>query len=251
MVMGNLMDRRFEKDVSSKGDIIHVPNLAAMTVGDKGANSAVTFVSTAETKVDITINQHKYVAFEIEDIAEVQADRNLRQMYTTRAGYDLAAAIDSYCCNMIDNFSQTVGTDNVDVTDDNLLTCLTYLDNANAPVVNRAWVISPETRSSIMKIDKFVRMDYVKPTGQTAIESAMLSQPLYGAPVYVTTQLKDGSSGHIMGLFHKEAMALVVQRKPMVHVMYYIDNLDYKVVVDVIFGTMEMRDTFGAELLGK
>jgi len=249
--MGNLMDRRFEADVSSAGDIIHVPNLGAMTVGDKSANSVVTFAATAETKVDITIDQHKYVAFEIEDIAEVQANRNLRTMYTTRAGYDLAAAIDSYCCNMIDNFSQTVGTDNVDVTDGDLLDCVTYLDNANAPVVNRAWVISPETRSSIMKIDKFVRLDYVKPTGQTAIETALLSQPIYGAPVYVTTQVKNGSAGHIMGLFHKEAMALVIQRKPKVHVDYYIDNLDYKVVVDVIFGTQEMRDTFGAELLGK
>lgn len=253
LVFGALVDRKFEAEVKQKGDIIHVPNLAAMTVAQKTAGNAVSFTATTESKTDITVDQDWVVAFRIDNIAEVQAQNNLRQMYTTRAGKDLAVKIDSTVAALVDDFAQTQGTLALDVTDDNLLRAVQYLDDANAPRDDRAWVISPATLMTLMKIDKFVKLDYVNPAGKgTAVEKAMLNYPIYGAGVYVSTNVEgDNTNGHDNGYFQKEAIALVMQQEPKTFSQFMIEYVADAVVVEAIWGVAEMRDTSGVWLKGK
>lgn len=250
LVMAELCWRRFESDLKYGNSVI-IPALSAITVDDKSANTAINFTSTTETNSRLNVNYHKYAAFIVEDIAELQSEINQRNLYSTRVGYDIAHAVDVICINHLDDFTNTVGTDDVDVTDDNLLAAVVYLSNANAPTDTRSLVISPETWSSIMKIDKFVRLDYHNIAGATAVERALMSQPIYGAKTYVTSNCEDGSSGHIMGMFHKNAIALVMQSKPTVHTEYSVDYLGWKVACDVIFGTLVTRNDHGCEILGK
>ena len=230
-----------------------MPNLAATTIAQKTAGNAISFTATTESKTDITIDQDWYGAFRVDNIAEVQAQNNQRQMYTTRVGKDLANKIDTTVAALVDDFAQNVGTLASYVTDDNLLRAVQYLDDANAPRDDRAWVISPATLMTLMKIDKFVRLDYVNPTGKgTAAEKATLNYPIYGAPVYVTTNVEgDNTNGHDNGLFQKEAIALVMQQEPKVFSQFMIEYIADAVVVEAIWGLAEMRDTSGVWVKGK
>jgi len=251
LVFGNLYWKDFEAEVKAKGDIVHIPNLSAMTTGSKTAGNAITFSVNTENKTDLSVDKHDYVAFMVDDIAEVQANTNQRQMYTKRAGYDLGALVDTYLAAFVDDFDYNVGTLATDVTDDNLLRAAQYLNDANAPMNDRSLVISPATLNSIMKIDKYVRLDYHNIKGETAVESGMLNQPLAGAKVYVTTQVEgDNTNGHHNGMFHKQAVAFAMQRQPMVHTEYSVDYLAWKVATDCIYGAIETRGTFGVDILG-
>jgi hypothetical protein len=252
LVLGALVDRKFEPEVKRYGDTIHVPNLAAMTVAAKTANTAVSFTGNTESLTDISINKDYVVAFRIDNIAEVQSMNDLRAMYTTRAGKDLAKQIDTSLADLFDGFSQTVGTLLVDITDSDLQRSAQYLNDANAPVSDRALVVSPASLGSIQKIDKFVRLDYHNIAGATAVEQALMSAPIYGAKVYATTQANgDNTNGHKNCMFQKEAMALVMQQEPKVFSEFDINYVADAVVVEAIWGVKAMRDTSGVELSGK
>ena len=252
LVLGALVDRRWEPDVKQFGDTIHVPNLTAMNVASKTANAAVAFTANTATMLNISINKDYVVAFRIDNMASVQANTNLRQMYTKRAGRDLAKTIDTSLADLFDGFAQTVGTLLVDITDENLQRASQYLNDANAPVPDRSLVVSPATLGSIQKIDKFVRLDYHNIAGETAVEQALMSSPIYGAKVYCTTQTNgDNTNGHKNAMFQKEALALVMQQEPKVFSQFDIDYLADSVVVEAIWGVTEMRDTSGVEIAGK
>ncbi len=247
-----LVNRSFEAEVREKGDIIHVPNLAAMTVSQKTAGNAVSFGANTESKTDITVDQDWYVAMRIDNIAEVQSQNNLRQMYTGRAGKDLAGKIDATLAALVDDLTQYQGTLAADVTDDNLVRSMQYISDANAPVSDRSLVISPATLGSIMKIDKFVRLDYHNISGATAVEQALMSSPIYGAKVYVTTNVEgDNTNGHDNAMFQRECIALVMQQEPKVFSQFMIEYIADAVVVEAIWGVKTMRDTSGVWGKGK
>jgi len=252
LVIGGLVDRRFEAAVKQKGDTVHVPHLAAQTVATKVANTAVAFTSATEAMTDISIDKDYVVAFRIDNIAEVQSFNNQRQMYTTRGGKDLGTQIDTSLADLFDGFSQAVGTLLVDVTDPNLSRAAQYLNDANAPVGDRSLVVSPATLGSIQGIDKFVRLDYHNINGATAVEQAMMSAPIYGAKVYCTTQTNgDNTNGHKNAMFQREALALVMQQEPKVFYGFDINYVADAVVIEAIWGVKEMRDTSGVEISGK
>jgi hypothetical protein len=252
LVIGSLVDRRFEPAVKQYGDTIHVPHLAAMTVASHSENAAVTFTSATEAMTNISIDKDYVVAFRIDNMAEVQSMNNQRQMYTTRAGKDLATTIDTSLSLLFDGFTQAVGTLLVDVTDANLQRSAQYLNDANCPVSDRALVVSPASLGSIQKIDKFVRLDYHNITGATAVEQALMSSPVYGAKVYATTQTNgDNTNGHKNAMFQREALALVMQQEPKVFHQFDINYVADAVVVEAIWGVATMRNTSGVEISGK
>ena len=252
LVMGALVDRKFDPEVKTKGDTIHVPNLAAMTVSQKTAGNSVSFGANTEAMTDISIDQDWYVAIRIDNIAEVQAQNNLRGMYTTRAGRDLAKKIDDTLTNLVDSISQTVGTLAADITDDNLIRSAQYINDASAPVAERALVISPATLGTIQKIDKFVRLDYHNIAGATAVEQALMTMPIYGARTYVTANIEgDNTNGHDNVMFQKEWATLVMQQEPKVFSQFMIEYIADAVVVEAIWGIKEMRATSGVFIAGK
>ena len=51
----------------------HIPKLAEDADGAKSAGSAVSFAANTHAKADLTIDQHRYSAKLVEDIAKVQA----------------------------------------------------------------------------------------------------------------------------------------------------------------------------------
>jgi len=251
LVLAPLFDRQYRAGIKL-GDTIHVPNLAEIAAADKAASTDVTYTANTETVVDILINKHKYAAVKIEDIADTQAQYDLRENYTREISRSVAQAIDTELATTIDDFSQTVGTLIVELTDDNIIRAVQYLDDANAPLEDRCIGISPAQKAGFLKLDKFVHVDYRAAIGGlTANKGRGYWGNIYGCDVYVSTNIEGSNAlGHDNGMWQREAVAIVMQMEPKVVSEYSVDSLAWKLVCHSIFGYKEMRDTCGVWLKG-
>ena len=107
LVLANLV-KRYDNEVKNGGDVIHIPRLAEVTARSKSAGTDVTFDAATENEYTITVDQHKYFAFVIEDITRAQSRTDLREEYTQAAGYSIARAVDTSIASLYSGLSQTV-----------------------------------------------------------------------------------------------------------------------------------------------
>jgi hypothetical protein len=250
--------KRFDAEVAEYGDVIHVPNISNFSAArDKAANTTVTLDTITETSVDITIDQHKYVAFAIEDKLAKQSKYDLTAEYTDRAGYQIAKAVDTDLLALYSGFTTTdVGSYESDITDATILAAIQQLELNDVPMEDRAFIIHAGQMTALLGIDKFVKADYL---GQYDMPTPVQKGPntksmfgtLYGIPVFYSTNvaITTGTTNYVHNvLIHKEAWSLAMQMAPRVQMEYDLDLLADKVVTDVIYGVKTLRGDFGVEL---
>ena len=252
LVFANLVDRKFEKGLSF-GDTIHVPGVSNLAARTKSTNGAVTYETVTESNTDITIGTHEYAAIALENITRVQNNRDQLKLYAGKLGYALALAVDDVLAGLVDNFSQTVGTLAVELTDDELLRSRQYLDDADAPQDSRVMVVSPAQETGLLKLDRFVHNDYESihgPGRETGLEKAYVAS-FMGMPIYRSVNVEGtNAAGHDNGMFQKEALTLVMQIAPKTYHQFDIDYIVDKVVIEQLYGTQEMRDDHGVFMKG-
>jgi hypothetical protein len=253
LVFANLVDRKFEKGLSF-GDIIHVPSVGNLAVRTKATNGAVAYETITETQTNITIGTHQYAAIALENITRVQSNRDQLKLYAGKLGYALALAVDDVLAGLVDNFDNSVGTQAVELTDDDILRARQYLDDADAPQDSRVMVVSPMQETGLLKLDRFVHNDYESvhgPARETGLEKAYVSS-FMGMPIYRSVNVEGANAtGHDNGMFQKEALALVMQIAPKTYHQFDIDYIVDKVVVEQLYGTAEMRDDHGVLMEGR
>ena len=257
LVMAPLV-KRYDTLVKQRGDTIHIPNISNLTANDKTQDSEVTLQTVTETETAISVDQWKEVSFEIEDIVKVQSQYDLRSEYTNKAGYAIAEAVDTDLFALIASLTSTpVGTYGSDITDATIVAALQALDEVDAPLEDRFFVIAPSQKAAIMKLDKFVKADYL---GQYDMPTPVKKGPnnrylwgdIYGIPTYYTNQVPvdtgpdPDETSNVM--FHKEAFALAMQLQPRTQASYWQKDLAWLVTCDTIYGTSVLRDTFGVEV---
>lgn len=250
--------KRFDADVSQYGDVVHVPNVSNFDAArNKSADTAVTLDTITETSTDITIDQHKYVAFMIEDKLAKQSKYDLTSEYTDRAGYAIAKAVDSSLLALYTGFTTTdAGSYETDVTDAGILAAIQQLELNDVPMEDRCFIIHAGQMTALLAIDKFVKADYLGQYDQatpvrTGAQSASLFGTIYGIPVYFTNNvaITTGTTNYVHNvLIHKEAWALAMQMAPRVQMEYQLNYLADQVVTDVLYGVTTLRPTFGVEL---
>lgn len=251
--------KRYDSDVKSKGDIIHIPELSNLTANAKAAGTAVTLNTVTEAEKTITVNQHYETSFMIEDISKVQSAYNLMSEYTGKAGYAIGKQVDSSLAGLYSGLSQYVGDGSTDVTDTNIVRAIQYLDDADAPESDRVFVIKPSAKADLMLIDKFVLRTG---PGWSPSDSPILNGAkengfwgdIYGVKVFVSTnlvtQVATPTVVHNL-LFQKEAFGLAMQQAPRTQSQYKQEYLANLVTVDVLYGFAELRDTFAVDFRAK
>lgn len=250
--------KRFDADVADYGDVIHVPNISNFDgARDKSANTTLTLDTITETSVDITIDQHKYVAFMIEDKLAKQSKYDLTSEYTDRAGYAIAKAVDTSLLELYTGFTtDDVGSYETDITDAGVLAAIQQLELNDVPMEDRCLIIHAGQMTALLAIDKFVKADFLgqydQPTRvQNGPSSSSMFGTLYGVPVYFTNNVAvtTGTTNYVHNvLIHKEAWALAMQMAPRVQMEYQLNSLADEVVTDVLYGVKTLRSTFGVEL---
>lgn len=227
-----------------KGDIIHIPTITEIGATAKSASTDVVPTANTENKVDLTVNQHYYSAVDMEDIVKIQALPELMGRYTDAIGYGVAKQMDSSIASLATGFSQVTGTTGSDVTDAVVLRSIQYLDDANAPLTNRYFVIKPAVKADLLALDKFVLFQN---SNRDRVNTGEIGE-VYGVEVAVTTQITTtaGSPNRINNMmFHKDAIGMAVSQDIRVQSEYELRGLSTLMVADALWGVIETRDTFG------
>jgi N4-gp56 family major capsid protein len=248
LVLANLV-KRYDSDVKNGGDVIHIPRLAEVAARTKTPGTAVTFDAATELEYTITVDQHKYFAFTIEDISKAQSRTDLRSEYTEAAGYSLAKAVDSSIAGLYSGLSQTQAGGSA-LTDAVVIAAIEKLDTADAPRDNRSFVIHSEAMADLRLLDKFTRYDAVGTAVQDGKRNGLVAN-VYGVDVYMSNNVVEaaGTPNVLHNLmFHKEAFGLAQQVSPKVEAEYSVDELGWKVAAHTLYGVNELRDSFAVDV---
>jgi len=275
LVLANLVKKMSMQ--GKKGDTIHIPKPVRGTANAKVENQAVTVQNGAESEVTVSINKHFEYSRLIEDITEAQALASLRQFYTADAGYALAKQVDDELFSLGQKFGDgasgtvdwvhsnsyyvdassgltayavdTVTTSDV-FTDAGFRALIQKMDDADAPMDGRFFVIPPSLRNAIMGIDRYVSSDFVDGRG---VVNGKIGN-LYGIDVYVTSNCPtletaaentagDAIRGAILG--HKDTMVMAEQIGVRSQTQYKQDFLATLYTADRLFGVEVLRPETG------
>jgi N4-gp56 family major capsid protein len=267
LVLANLVNKM--PMTGKKGDTLHIPKPTRGAANAKTAADTVTIQQTANTEVQVVIDNHYEYSRLIEDIAEVQALDSLRRFYTDDAGYALAKQVDDDLFAELLNVSNDAGTADgsdatqshyqingasdalIDYDDSTALEAFSdaafrnmiqALDDADVPMDNRVLIIPPSIRNAIMGIERYVSSDFVNGRG---VNNGQIGQ-LYGVDVYVTsnapTVTGTNTSGRVATIMHKDAFVLAEQMAVRSQTQYKQEFLANLFTADTLYGTKVLRE---------
>ena len=259
LVMWNLIDRSFESELKGgPGDVIHIQGVDDFNAADTGtvATDKGTLTVTEGqylSQINLTIDTHAYKAFKVDYDFELQNNANQFMKLTGKAGYSVATKLDDDAAGLIDNFSQTVGTLAVGLTDQDILDGLLYLNDANAPESDRFFLVSAKQQLGFFSIDKYINSLYSQSVGSLGTNKFKgFFGSRYGLDWYMSTNVEGtNAAGHDNGIFHREAIAGVIQDDMRSVTQYMIEEDSTMFVVHVLYGLIEVRDNFGIWMKGE
>ena len=258
-VVSETVDKSLEDEVSM-GRIVHRPHRSNLTTQSKteGVGNTVVFEAITQTNQDFTISTMEYAAWLENEVVRAQEDPVYMGTLTERAGYALERGIEVTLTARFSGFSQTVGTDNVEWTLDQLLRAWQYLEDAGAPEDDRFLVISPAAAAGMKKITELTSRDFGYEDG---LKSASQGD-FMGVSVLRSQLLAAGSAGKKSAMYHRSALVLIRQMMPTTRKQYLIRNLAEGIVIFDLYTTAEneqpaetpgsesLGDSFGVYLLG-
>jgi hypothetical protein len=243
LVIAKCVNRSYEAD-ATVGKSVKVASIGNLAARAKVENTAITYETVAETATTIVLNIWSYAALGIEDIVKVQSQVDVQNEYQRKLGYAVAKDIDSKLAADFAGFSGVVGTLGTAASDANVLAAVKLLDDADVPQDDRFFVMSPAEKVAKLALDRWSNALYIG-TGNMPVKNGNLGD-MYGLNLMVTTNTVRPAAGQSNNaIFHRDALALVVQRTPKTHIFYDIDVFTWKLAVEVIYGHQEMRDNFG------
>jgi len=244
--------------VGKKGDTIRVPKPDRGDASIKAEETQVNLITGTTDELVISIDQHYEYSRLIEDITDKQALNSLRRFYTEDAGYALATRVDTAIINEAANFSNQFefngggigaagGTADSAFTDAGFRSAIQLLDDADVPMDNRCWVISPALKKELLGVSNYISTDFV--TGRP-VETGSIGS-LYGVDIYVTTNLPTVNTDEKPSLLmHKDAVVFVEQVGVRVQTQYKQEFLADLMTADTLYGTETYRPECGVQLFG-
>tara|TARA_R110000787_G_scaffold107248_4_gene215093 strand:+ start:21 stop:986 length:966 start_codon:yes stop_codon:yes gene_type:complete len=264
-----------------KGDTLHIPAPTRGSANAKAEGTAVTLQNSTEGTIDVSIASHYEYTTLIEDITAVQALASLRKFYTEDAGYALAKQIDSDLLALGKQFGDDNGSgsdwvhsnsfyangssgiaayavDTVAAADDfhdlAFRQLIRHLDDNDAPMDNRFFVLPPVARGFILGTDRYVSSDFVN-AGK--VGNGLVAN-LYGVDMYVSTNCpivetsgdNSAASANTRGAIfqHRDASVLVTQQGVRSQTQYKQEFLSTMYTADTLYGTDVLRSESGVVL---
>jgi len=239
------------------GDTIQVPTHLTRLgttqlltgIDSQGAEAdpvSVTFTAPTTGNVQLLISQWWYSAFQLGVYATHLANQDLGNILEQSARDSLAVKIDSTLTDEFDTFTTVVGTDNVPLTDGDVREANEDLDTVDVPEEDRSLFISAKEKNTFLGIEKYNSSLFVGSITPTI--RGQLGNSLYGTPVLVTNNLKAGSSGKIMAMMHRSAMAMAMRQDVEPFMMRNPNTLADEVAFYAIWGKKVLRDNHGIEI---
>lgn len=247
---------RQDKYVKNGGDTVKLPTLANLTASDKAAGTAITYSANTESVVTLSMNVHKYAAVLIEDIVKVQADADMRGLYTEKMGYAVAKAADtSIAVEMIGGFTNIVNPSAVQATRlslGNFSSADRFLNGADAPDNDRFLVLDHFGIEQVKLIPEFTRYDAL---GKSYIENGVVGE-IFGFKVLRSTVVGNAVGNGTNGVAANVGVGFAFQRNSVAFAMqdsnpvaeYSVDQLGWKLANQAIYGVKTARADHGVQI---
>ena len=160
LVWENTVDSSFSDMVKGGGgQVLTVPKATTPSAGSKSAGSDVTYGADTHGSFTITVDQHKYVAKQIETSSQVWTQPSMFAMETNQFGYALAKAVDDYIEGVAEADTGSIsdlGADNT-FTSALIRTGMTSLMGADVPFDGNVFLtVNPASYASLLAIEDFV-----------------------------------------------------------------------------------------------
>ncbi len=243
-----VIDHTWERELVY-GDTMNVGilNTVVATPVTIGTEGVIKDIATG-TAVQIIIDKYEEAPVVLGDMTGRQSHINLIAKGQRESGYAIAKSMDSTVCALFSALSNGTGygTDGSAITDDVLIAAVEELDEADVPDDMRAWIFDPSAKADMMKIDKFVRMDYGY---GDQIPTGGFRKDVYGAPILITNNLTVNSTGNYGVYIHRDAIAIIAQENSQVDVVDQPLKHQKTINTTALWGVKEMRDTFGCPVL--
>lgn len=217
---------------------VEIPRSGLPTVNSKSENVAASAVALTYATDVITLDQHKYVQYLIEDIAKWQSNIALIEDSLMKAGKQLASDLDAYIFSKLINVS-TSNPDNyfdwagaaparVDILEHRKL-----LNAQNVPQSDRYLAIHPTQEKALLNIDDFIHAD--KYGSASALQNGELGR-IFGFKVLMSTNVTEGT----IVAYHKSHVACGYQVMPRVQRDLDLPMLAERLSIDHLFGAVEL-----------
>lgn len=233
-VLVPMMDHTWEPELGvGRGNIVNIYGFTQNTgasnrgagTGTFGTGASITFTANTEAQTQMTVNRFYYMA----DRMAIESTGQVMPGYVMRLaqgrGEAIALQIDADLAadntNGLDA-GTAIGTDNVDITEDDLFTAQTTLNNSNAKLMDRFLVLSPASAASVSKIESLRNSLYRASTGgiDTGAAAGHIG-PALTFQVYMSNNLEAGTAGKKNAAFQREAIAYAEQMR-----LQTVDNIN-------------------------
>ena len=195
-VMLQCVNRNWEGEIKNQGDTVKIITPAAVSVSTLTSEN-IEYSSLTPTSQDLVIDQKKFFAFKIDDVAQVQANTDIMEAHLVNAKNAIEEVQDSYLLGMHTNVSEdnTIGSESSPIVLDkstiyeNFVKLSLALKNSDAVHLGaKPWVvINPNIESYLLQSPEFISA--YKVADETLREGSI--GRIAGMDVLVSTNLAD------------------------------------------------------------
>ncbi len=195
-VMMQCVNKNWEGEISQQGDTVKIITPADVTVSTLTSDN-ITYTSLTPKSQDLVIDQKKFFAFKIDDVAKVQSNMDIMEAHLVNAKKAIEEVQDSYLLAMHTDVteSNTVGSESLPITLDkstiyeHFVKLSLALKNSDAVHTGvRPWVvINPNIESYLLQSPEFIKAYNV--ADETLRDGAI--GRIAGMDVLVSTNLTD------------------------------------------------------------
>lgn len=193
-VMLQCVNRNYEGEIQNQGDKVKIITPATVGISTLGTE-AISYSELNPTSMDLVIDQKKFFAFKINDVAQVQTNADIMEAHLTNAKNAIEEVQDAYLLSMHANVvaDNIVGSDETPITlskegiYEKFVTLARKLKDSNAVKTGkRPWVvINPLVESYLLQSTEFINANNV--ADETLREGAI--GRIAGMDVLVSTNL--------------------------------------------------------------
>lgn len=242
LVVAQNVNTTYRNDLRT-GYKVSIPVMTEVTDTEVTPGTVPTPVDAAGTPASITVDKWREASVEISDMADIEDPIGYLQNAAKSCSYRIAKRVDTSLGALFSALSSgsVAGSDGQTMTDDIILEIMQTLDEGDVPEDDRSIIGDPSMKSDLLKIDKFVRNDYVR---EPAIPTGKFGN-IYNMGVFITNNLTAATTGNYGVMMHKDALGLAIQRAPRSQAIRIAQEFRTLLIVDVIFGVGELIDGFG------